>query len=74
MGINQNMFKVPFSQKSDLGQAIFANTITLTPGTITVEVEGDHFLVHGLSYSLDDHAALADMDRRVSKTEGIVDL
>lgn len=52
MDIKQKMYKVPFSQKSDLGQAIFANTITLTPGTITVEVEGDHFLVHGLSYSL----------------------
>ena len=74
MDIKQKMYEVPFTQKSDLGQAVFANTITLTPGTITVEVEADHFLVHGLSYSFDDHAALAEMDRRVSKTEGIVDL
>ena len=28
MDIKQKMYKVPFSQKSDLGQAIFANTIT----------------------------------------------
>ena len=74
MDIKQKMYEVPFTQKSDLGQTVFANTITLTPGTITVEVEADHFLVHGLSYSFDDHAALAEMDRRVSKTEGIVDL
>ncbi len=72
--VDGKMYKVPFSQKSDLGQAIFANTITLTPGTITVEVEANHFLVHSLSYSFDDHATLAEMDRRVSKTEGIVDL
>ena len=70
MKIKQHVFEVPFTQKSDLGQAIFANSITLTPGTISVEVEADHILVHALSYSNDDHAALADMDARVSKTEG----
>jgi multicomponent Na+:H+ antiporter subunit E len=33
---------------SDLGITIFANSITLTPGTITVEVEQGEFLVHAL--------------------------
>lgn len=72
MKIKQHVFDVPFSQKSDLGQTIFANSITLTPGTISVEVEEDHFLVHALSYSSDDPAAIADMDARVTKTEGRV--
>ena len=72
MNIKQNMFKVPFSQKSDLGQTIFANSITLTPGTISVEVEEDHFLVHALVFSSGDHAALAEMNERVSKIEGTV--
>ena len=71
MTINQSMFNVPFSQKSDLGQTIFANSITLTPGTISVEVEEDHFLVHALVYESSDHAALADMDDRVSRIEGV---
>ncbi|MGB1510244.1 MAG: Na+/H+ antiporter subunit E [Paracoccaceae bacterium] len=43
--------------------------MTLTPGTVTVETEDGHFLVHALSYSSDDMDALADMDRRVSETE-----
>lgn len=73
MNIQQNMFKVPFSQKSDLGQTIFANSITLTPGTISVEVEEDHFLVHALVFSSSDHEALADMDKRVSKIEESVE-
>ena len=67
--LRQNIFEVPYVQKSDLGQTIFANSITLTPGTITVEVDPDHFLVHALAFSEDDHAALADMGRRVAATE-----
>lgn len=69
MRLRQNMFEVPYVQKSDLGQTIFANSITLTPGTITVEVEPGHFLVHALAYSEDDHEALADMGRRVAAVE-----
>lgn len=66
----QHLFRVPYSQKSDLGQVIFANSITLTPGTISVEAEPGHFLVHALNYSDDDMGALADMDARVTATEG----
>ncbi len=69
MPIRQHLFAVPYSQKSDLGQVIFANSITLTPGTISVETEPGHFLVHAVAYSEDDHEALAGMDRRVSAVE-----
>jgi len=69
MRLNRHLFKVPYTQKSDLGQTIFANSITLTPGTISVEVEDGSFLVHAVSYSDDDIAALADMDRRVTAIE-----
>jgi multicomponent Na+:H+ antiporter subunit E len=48
---------------------IFANSITLTPGTVSVETEEGYFLVHAISYSADDMDALADMDARVSATE-----
>jgi multicomponent Na+:H+ antiporter subunit E len=34
--------------RSDLGQTVLANSITLTPGTITVEVSESDFLVHAL--------------------------
>lgn len=69
MRIRQHLFDVPYTQKTDLGQVVFANSITLTPGTITVETELGHFLVHALDYGDDDMDALADMDRRVSATE-----
>lgn len=36
-------------QRTDLGLAIYANSITLTPGTVSMEVERDHIMVHALS-------------------------
>ena len=46
--------KVPANQKSRLGRAIFANSITLTPGTISVLItdneDGENYiLVNGIS-------------------------
>ena len=69
MGLRQHFFRVPNTQRSELAAAIYANSITLTPGTISVEVERDAFWVHAASFSDDDHAALADMDARVTATE-----
>jgi len=74
MPIRQNLFDVPYTQTSDLGQVIFANSITLTPGTLTIETEAGDFLVHALSYDPDDMAALADMDRRVTEIEDGVNI
>lgn len=67
--IRQHFFKVPFSQKTEVAQTIFASSITLTPGTITVEAEEDFFWVHAVCYDESDHEALAEMDSRVAATE-----
>ena len=69
MPIRQHLFRVPFSQRTDLGQVIFANSITVTPGTISIETEPGFFLVHAVAYSPDDLVALADMDARITATE-----
>ena len=70
--IRQKMLVVPQSQNTDLAQVIFANSITLTPGTLSVATEESGLLVHALSYSPEEDASLADMDRRVTaiETEG----
>lgn len=62
--INQQIFEVPVKEKQELAQVIFANSITLTPGTITVETEDDHFIVHALSLQGGDKDAIDDMGRR----------
>lgn len=71
MTIRPHMFPVPYSQKTDLGQVIFANSITLTPGTLSVETDLGYFLVHAISYAPEDMDGLAEMDRRVSATENL---
>jgi multicomponent Na+:H+ antiporter subunit E len=43
--------KVTFKTKlkSNIARVALANSITLTPGTITIRVEDDVFLVHAIS-------------------------
>jgi len=65
----QKLLHVPASEKTELGQVIFANSITLTPGTITVETEGGHFLVHAVNFSEGDMEAFAEMDKQVRGIE-----
>ncbi|MEM9278615.1 MAG: Na+/H+ antiporter subunit E [Pseudomonadota bacterium] len=64
-----NLFWAPISQKTDMCQVIYANSITLTPGTISVETEGEHFLVHAIDFKDGDMEALAEMDARVTAIE-----
>jgi len=66
---SQKLLYVPATQKSELGQVVFANSITLTPGTITVETEGDHFLVHAVDFSDGDMEAFAEMNKQVRSIE-----
>jgi multicomponent Na+:H+ antiporter subunit E len=46
--IDPRMLRVPASQRTELAQVLFANSITLTPGTISVDVRGGEVLVHAL--------------------------
>lgn len=53
---------------SDLAVTTFANSITLTPGTVTIDVDGREFVVHALSRQTP--ASLAGMEQRVADTFG----
>ena len=64
LNIRPVLTRVPVEHGSDLARATFANSITLTPGTVTVEVEPSGFLVHALDESLADQEAFRDMGRR----------
>jgi len=51
MPIDPRVIKFKTKLTSDIGKTALANSITLTPGTITVDVRGDTFYVHALSSS-----------------------
>jgi len=69
--ISPTMTVVRASQKTPAGMATYANSITLTPGTITVGVSGDEFIVHALVRDGADDLEGGGMDRRVSQFEGV---
>ena len=64
------LFRVKTSQKTDVGRVTHANSITLTPGTISVEVEDGDIIVHAIAGALASELAKGEMDRRVSAVEG----
>ena len=66
-------FQVTASQCSDVGRVTYANSITLTPGTVTVYVDGDTFLVHALTEGSAEGLETGDMDKRVTALEGDVE-
>ena len=67
--ISPVMIRVPATQSTDVGKVIYANSITLTPGTVSVEVEDDEILVHAITREAADGLASGDMDRRVDDIE-----
>jgi len=67
--IHPRLLRVPGSQKTQVGQVFYANSITLTPGTITLDVRGGEFLVHALTTESAEGLLTGEMDRQVSRLE-----
>jgi multicomponent Na+:H+ antiporter subunit E len=58
------------SQRSEVGLVIHANSITLTPGTMTIEARADEFLVHALTAETAAGVGSgSEMDLRVARME-----
>ena len=68
--ISPTMIRVKSTQRSDLGQVIFANSITLTPGTVSTYLEDDEIQVHALTREAAEDLLSGEMDRRVTDLEG----
>ncbi len=52
--INPGFVKVRTKLKSPMGRLLLANSITLTPGTLTVEMEGEWLYVHWVTMDASD--------------------
>jgi multicomponent Na+:H+ antiporter subunit E len=68
--ISPTMTVVPASQRTAAGVATYANSITLTPGTMTVGVNGNDLTIHALVREGALDLEGGGMDRRVSQCEG----
>ena len=70
--ISPKLIRVDATQKTAVGLTTFANSITLTPGTISVEVSerNRQIWVHAISAGTAAGLETGEMDRRVSRFEG----
>lgn len=68
--ISPTLTRTKMSQKSDVGRVTYANSITLTPGTISVDIEDDEILVHAITRENATDVESGDMDRRCAQFEG----
>lgn len=51
--------------KTPLEKTLYANSITLTPGTLTTDVKEDHFMIHALSQEGVKELREGEMERRI---------
>jgi len=68
--ISPRLVRARTSQKTTVGVVTYANSITLTPGTISIDVKPDEILVHALTREGAEGLLAGEMDRRVTRFEG----
>ena len=67
--ISPRVIRVKSSQTTDLGRVIHANSITLTPGTVSIEIEPGEIIVHAISREAAEGTLEGSIDRRVTAVE-----
>jgi len=63
--ISRTLARIPTGDIGPLLQTVYANAITLTPGTVTVDIDDDEILVHALTRDAAQALADGEMGRRV---------
>ncbi len=67
--ISPRIIWVKSSQKNDLARVVYANSITLTPGTISIDVDGNDIEVHALSVNGAEDLKEGEMDKKITQVE-----
>lgn len=55
------------NQATDFGVVIYANSITITPGTVTIANQGNELLVHALDVTFMEDLKTGQMEQQVKK-------
>ncbi len=63
--ISPRVMTIKASSKNPVDQATLANSITLTPGTLALDVYNNEIAVHALTEAGADELAKGEMDRRI---------
>ena len=66
---NPQNFRVKSTQKTEAGRVMYANSITLTPGTVTTQLDEDILEVHALTAEMAEDVKNGQMDKMVTWLE-----
>lgn len=72
MPIEPQMVRFKHDLKTDMGIVLLGNSITLTPGTITIDADRNEFIVHAVSSKTAQDLLSGDMQARIKAIEGDV--
>jgi multicomponent Na+:H+ antiporter subunit E len=73
MPITPKVLCINATQVTELGHVFYANSITLTPGTVTLRLKNGAIDVHSLTRTAEEGLLSGEMDRRVHAVEGAAD-
>jgi multicomponent Na+:H+ antiporter subunit E len=65
--VNPVWVRLETEVETPLEKTLYANSITLTPGTLTTDVREDHFLIHALTQEAVDELREGEMQRRIRR-------
>jgi len=68
--VEPEIFTVKSSQVTDVAKVTYANSITLTPGTVTTKIQKDVLEVHALNSDFGNDVRTNEMDKKVTWLEG----
>ena len=71
--ITPKTLRIKASQVTELGHVFYANSITLTPGTVTLAIDNGELKVHALTPGAIEGLLSGEMDRRIHAAEGEAD-
>lgn len=67
--ISPTLAWIPLQAHSEIGRVIYANSITLTPGTVALDVRDNAILIHALTREGLEQLQTGAMEARVSELE-----
>lgn len=67
--IEPNWSRLDTRVETPLEKTLYANSITLTPGTLTTDVGDDHLMIHALSREGIEELRAGEMERRIKRLE-----
>ena len=70
LDIDPRIITIPASEHNHVAKAVYANCITLTPGTYSMDVNTDHIVVHALTSEIANDVQQGEMGKRILTLQG----